>query len=206
MNASADSGLTEGVSTPGREPVASARREQSVPAALRLFASIFQREVDERLLKEIETRRQELAGVLGGDPLAGLEPGNPGPAVEVLAVEYCRLFIGPHGHLPPVESVVCGEECFWGPSTEKVADFYRSAAMAPSSDRRELPDHISMELDCLALLEETDRHHEATVFAREHVLRWLPDLAQHVDRRSTVPFYRVWSAGLKMMLAELYGG
>jgi len=123
-----------------------------------------------------------------------------------LSVEYCHLFIGPRGHLPPVESVVRGERRFWGPSTEKVADFYNSMGIAVVSDSRIVPDHISMELDCLALLEETDRHHEATVFAREHVLRWLPDLAQHVDRRSTVPFYRVWSAGLNMMLAELYGG
>lgn len=206
MSPAADPGLTEGVSTPGTPPAALARPEQSVPAALRLFASIFQREVDERLLRELRSRRRELAGVLGGDPLAGLELGDGGAAVEALAVEYCRLFIGPRGHLPPVESVVRGEECFWGPSTEKVADFYRSAGMAPSHDRRELPDHISMELDCLAVLEETDRHDEATAFAREHVLHWLPDLTQHVDRHSAVDFYRVWSAGLNMMLAELYGG
>jgi TorA maturation chaperone TorD len=170
---------------------------------LRLFASIFEREVDEKLLGELAARGQEIETVLGGDPLAGIDPGDAA-AVEILAVEYCRLFIGPTDHLPPVESVVLGEERFWGPSTRAVAEFYRTVGLAPREDSKIMPDHISMELDCMAMLEETDRRDQASAFAREHVLKWVPLLAKHVSERATIAFYPVWMTGLQAMMTELY--
>lgn len=175
-----------------------------VSMALRLFASIFQREVDGPLLKELISRRDELPDVLGEDPLPGLSPDNVDAAVEDLAVEYCRLFVGPHGHMAPVESIARGEGRYWGPSTEAVADFYRSAGLAPLSEMNLLPDHLSMELDCLALLEEAGRGEEAVTFAREHVLQWLPTLAKHVLTSATMVFYRVWTEALLKTLEELY--
>ena len=175
-----------------------------IPAALRLFAPIFEREVDEKLLGELATRRQEIENVLGADPLAGIDPSDAVSAVEVLAVGYCRLFIGPRDHLPPVESVVLGEERFWGPSTRKVVGFYRTVGLAPREDSKIMPDHLSMELDCMAMLEETDRRDQASAFAREHVLKWVPLLAQHVSERATIAFYRVWVTGLRAMMTELY--
>lgn len=178
----------------------------TIPAALRLFGSIFHREADGRLLEQIEARRQEVSAVLEGDPFDGLDMGDPDAAVETLAVEYCRIFIGPRSHLSPVESVVLGEGRLWGPSTEKVAEFYRAAGLAPAQDSRILPDHISMELDCLAQLEESDRHDGAVAFARGHILRWLPALTQHVQQRATAAFYQVWLKGLQAMLTELYQG
>lgn len=180
------------------------QRANTIPAALRLFGSVFQREADRRLLEQIEARRGELSAVLEGDPLDGLDMDDPDGAVETLAAEYCRVFIGPRGHLHPVESVVLGEGRFWGPSTEKVAEFYKAAGLAPAEDSRMLPDHISMELDCLAQLEEGDRHDEAVAFARGHILRWLPALTQHVQHVATTAFYQVWSRGLQAMLTELY--
>lgn len=175
-----------------------------IPAALRLFASIFEREVDEKLLGELATRGQEIENVLGGDPLAGIDPSGAASAIEVLAVEYCRLFIGPRDHLPPVESVVLGEERFWGPSTRKVVEFYRTVDLAPREDSKIMPDHLSMELDCMAMLEETDRRDQASAFAREHVLKWVPSLARHVNERATIAFYPVWMTGLQAMMTELY--
>lgn len=175
-----------------------------IPAALRLFASVFEREVDEKLLGELTARRQEIENVLGGDPLAGIDPGDAASALEVLAVEYCRLFIGPRDHLPPVESVVLGEERFWGPSTRKVVEFYRTVGLAPREESRIMPDHLSMELDCMAMLEETDRRDQASAFASEHVLKWMPLLAKHVSECATIAFYPVWMTGLRAMMTELY--
>lgn len=177
----------------------------TVAAALRVFASAFEREVDTELLSMLDACRSGILTVLGDDPLAGVNVNDLDAAVETLAVEYCRLFIGPHGHMPPVESVVLGEGRFCGASTESVSRFCRTIGMVPDEDARVVPDHISMELDCLATLEEQGRHHQAVAFAIAHPLRWLPLLTQHIERRATLAFYPVWSRGLQEMLEEFCG-
>ncbi len=172
--------------------------------ALRLFASIFQREADEPLLREIKLRRDELNGVLDGDPLAGLEMNRPEEAVGELAVEFCRLFVGPRGHMPPVESVALGEGRFWGDSTVATLAFYQSSGVAVPDDLRLLPDHVSVELDFIAMLEAGGRREEAKAFAQEHLLHWLPAVIRHIDKRARLAFYRVWSKGLQGLLNQLY--
>ncbi len=196
----------ESSSRPAWFDAEAADRARVVPAALRLFASVFHRETDARLLEEIKARGQELSAALGGDPLAEQDLINPDAVVEALAVEYCRLFVGPRGHMPPVGSIVLGEGRFWGPSTEAVAEFYRSAGLELLRGPGILPDHVSNELDCLAVLEEQERPGEAAAFAREHVLYWLPSLARHIEGRATVAFYRVWVMGLHRLLIDLYHG
>ena len=178
--------------------------ENDLGTALRLFASVFENDVDRRLLDELRSRREELSNVLGGDALEAVSSDDTAAALEALAVEYCQLFIGPRGHMAPVESIVRGENRYWGPSTERVADFYRSAGLAPMSEMHLLPDHLAMELDCLASLEETGRREEAATFAREHILQWLPALAEHVSAHATLSFYRVWTEALLRTLQELY--
>ncbi|MBL7218632.1 MAG: molecular chaperone TorD family protein [Phycisphaerae bacterium] len=175
--------------------------DSALPTALRLLASVFAREADQPLLDQFIARRDELTDVLGRDPLGALTADN---ALEALAVEYCHLFIGPKGHLPPVESIVLGEGQLWGPSTEAVVEFYERCGIASRSDERTFPDHISMELDCLAMLEETDRHAEAGNFAHLHLLRWLPGLLAHVQANASLAFYPAWLEGLQATLADEY--
>ncbi len=179
-------------------------RAETVPAALRVLASVFQREADAPLLERLEACSADLSKVFDADPLGGLDLGDREAATEVLAVEYCRLFIGPSGHMPPVESIVLGEGQFWGPSTEKVADFYKTMRIAVARDCRMVPDHISMELDCLAILEEKQQGEDAGAFARGHLLRWLPSLVDHVEERAALVFYPMWATVLYEMLSELY--
>jgi TorA maturation chaperone TorD len=181
-----------------------AARPEHLAAALRLFGGVFEREIDARLLAQMREAGPELRETLGGDPLEGL-PADDEEALGTLAAEYCRLFIGPRGHLPPAESVVLGEGRFWGAATEAVVAFYRKSGIAVAEDARVVPDHISMELDCLGLLEESGRGEEAALFARAHVLQWLPELARHVERASTLAFYRALVRGLEKLLTELYG-
>ena len=174
---------------------------------MRLFGGIFQREVDESTLQYFRIHNQNLSAALGSDPLAGLDLSDPEAAVEALAVEYCRLFIGPGGHLPPVESVVLGEGRFWGKTTEKVTNFYRMESLALAQDSDNLPpDHLSVELDCIGMLEEDSKRETAMNFAREHPLRLVQVLGDHVQRNATLAFYPSWTIGLQDMLQELYGG
>jgi TorA maturation chaperone TorD len=177
-----------------------------VAVSLRLFASVFAREVNEALLHEIGAARRAMGEALGRDPIGDLPPGEARARVEALAVEYCRLFVGPRGHMPPVESVALGQGRFWGPATEAVASFYRLAGLQASREACVPPDHISMELDCLATLEEQGRADQAQAFAREHVLQWLPRLTRHVRERATLAFYPAWCCGTETLLTELYGG
>ncbi len=177
---------------------------EQLPAALRLFGSVFYREVDAPLLGEIKGSRSPLSALMGDDPLGNLPLGGSAGALEALAVEYCRLFIGPSGHLPPVESVCLGEGCFFGSSTQSVLAFYNSVGITPLRGTNVPPDHISMELDCLAILEESGRHYEATAFARNHLLRWLPTLVGHVVQHAQAPFYRAWAKTLEITLTEMY--
>jgi len=181
-----------------------ASTEKDISTALRLFGSIFQREIDQELLNEIQSRRNDLNPVLGSDPLADLNLKQPRKAIEILAVEYCRLFIGPHGHMPPVESIVRGEQRFWGKSTEAVMDCYKSWGFEPKKEAHSFPDHISMELDCLALLEEKNRHREASDFAHKHLLQWLHALIAHIENNAELTFYQAWAGGLLTLLVELY--
>ncbi len=193
--------------TPSPAPSSSeaSRQAQAISASLRLFASLFEREVHERLLGELVARREELSSVLDSDPLIGLDLRDLNSAAETLAVEYCRLFIGPRGHLPPVESIVRGEGRFWGASTEKVVSFYEAAGVAPPQDSKLLPDHVAMELDCLALLQEQGRRAEAAELLREYLLCWLPDLIRHVERNATLAFYPTRTRGIYNTLQELSG-
>jgi TorA maturation chaperone TorD len=177
----------------------------AVATALRLFASIFQREPDGTLIRELDERRDELLSALGTDPLAGLDLADLEAAEEALAVDYCQLFIGPNTHLPPVESMARGEGRFWGRSTQAVVAAYKELGIGIPDETRQFPDHVAMELDCLALLEEQDRHEQAAAFARKHLLRWLPALVAHVESNARTAFYPVWAAGLATMLQDLYG-
>ena len=179
-------------------------RDATVATALRLFASIFVREPSRLLMHELEARREELPSALGTDPLAGLDLDAPEAAEEALAVDYCQLFIGPGTHLAPVESVAGGDGRYWGPLTERVIASYAKLGFEVPEGTQVFPDHIAMELDCLALLEEQGRHAEAAAFAKEHLLRWLPALVEHVEHRAQTAFYPACAKGLLALLEELY--
>ena len=64
-----------------------------------LLAQVWLREVDLALLSRLRSPEvRPLFQAAGGELPADSE-------VEHLAVEYCRMFVGPQGHLPPLQSV-----------------------------------------------------------------------------------------------------
>ena len=177
---------------------------EQVSAALRLLAVVFHKEIDASLLQVLTEQRRQLCDAFEEDPFTGLDLNAPESALEALAVEFCSLFIGPRGHMPAVESIALGEGTFFGESTACVMQFYQSLGLELPAEKKVLPDHLSVELDCLAGLEETGRHSLATDFARRHVLRWLPALKAHVDRHARLAFYRVCTRALLDMLTGQY--
>lgn len=147
-----------------------------------------------------------LLQVTGGqDALAELESYLAGcPNLLDLAREYVRLFRGPVKALVyPYESMhVDGE--MMGPSTMAVERCYRDVGLGVSEDFRDLPDHISAELEFVhylyaleaASVERGDaadarRLREVrSSFLSEHLASWVPRFADAIGKQTTSPFYR----------------
>ena len=114
--------------------------------------------------------------------------------LEELQVEYTRLFINSaHGRTPapPYASVYLDGGMLQGRTTEQIAEFYRAQGFQPET-RGEPVDHISCQLQCLALLAARDRHDGAEQEFLTHYFRpWFHHFYTKVLENTRHPFYRV---------------
>lgn len=132
--------------------------------------------------------------------------------LEDLAVEYCRLFIGPGKHFPPYESVHRGEfvagtgekGLLMGEAAMEVSKFVKECGLEFDASYRGLPDHLGVELELMGQLtaweasswleEDLEDAHTALDlqdrFMSEHLMRWVPGFCQKLADASEVPFYR----------------
>jgi TorA maturation chaperone TorD len=124
---------------------------------------------------------------------------------EELLVEYSRLFIGPFGVIaPPYGSVYLdGERRVMGDSTMKVIGMYRDEGLSGSSDVRELPDHVAVELEFMSYLvfkeikalETSDLRAAAAAvekqerFSGELLRRWIPPFCEMIKENTENGFY-----------------
>jgi TorA maturation chaperone TorD len=132
--------------------------------------------------------------------------GDEAQLQETLAVDYTQLFHGPRNHHPPYESVQTGgeEAELNGDATREVRRFFDAAGLAFDKECRELADHLSVELACMAELAGREaaareagdaaqverRVEEQTIFLEGHLGRWAPDLGRTVADRAETNFYR----------------
>lgn len=120
-----------------------------------------------------------------------------------LAIDYARLFRGPvKAEAYPYESLHTDGEVM-GPSTIGVMELYREAGLAVSKDFKDLPDHVSVELEfmhylCSAELQCRESKDQAgeqrfnvlrRSFLKEHLTKWVPRFADKILRSTTSPFY-----------------
>jgi TorA maturation chaperone TorD len=138
------------------------------------------------------------------DLLDGLTSYTPEEQAEMLAVDYCKLFIGPGTHLSPHESVVLGDGQFMGECAKTVLDMYSDAGFVLNPEERSMPDHIGVELafvatllenevDCLEHEDEfsADKYREIRVdFLTNHVAKVIPVLTDYVIKHARYPFYK----------------
>lgn len=130
-------------------------------------------------------------------------------AVE-LAVEYCRLFLGPEAvPCPPYGSLYL-DRCLMGPSTQDAMGRYRAEGLKANDSWKEPPDHIAVELGFMASLSaacsraaDADEAGEAERLLRaqagflgDHVGRWGPVFAERLGRATSCHLYRFLSAFL----------
>lgn len=171
------------------------------------LAAIFRREPTADLLRQI--KEPELADALSAAGVSWDEEfldSPEGELIEALAVEYTGLFIGPGKHVPPYASVhMAGEHGeLWGPSTTRVKRFIESTGFEYRDEYRDLPDHVSVELELMhhlaareaQALEEADGEVAAhcrrvgTEFLTGHLVAWIPEFCRRTAKDATLPFYR----------------
>lgn len=133
---------------------------------------------------------------------------------EALDQQYQDLFVVPLGrYVTPYEAVyrderIVGDQVvrglLLGPSTVAVTTLYREAGLEVADDLRELPDHLGLELACMASLCEAEARASEGGDAgavervrglqgrllREHLLRWAPSLCARIRENAAGPFYR----------------
>ncbi len=127
--------------------------------------------------------------------------------IEQLAVEFCRLFIGPNPLVPPYESVHRTEPGnsgqFWGDATVKINGIVKTLGLEYAGDFHEMPDHICVEFELMyrllnleaECLENNDEVTRATAKSaqnaifKEHCAIWLPAFCEKVETASNDPFY-----------------
>ncbi len=132
--------------------------------------------------------------------------GDEAQLQETLAVDYTQLFHGPRNHHPPYESVQTGGEEgeLNGDAAREARRFFDTAGLAFDAECRELADHLSVELACMAELARLEtaaretgdavqverRVEEQTRFLERHLGRWAPDFGRIVADRADTNFYR----------------
>ena len=173
-----------------------------------LYTFLSRRFLKEPTAEELEdfakTEQSTALREMGYDFLRGLRRKRPVEQAEALAVEYCRLFVGPGPHLSPHEAVLRGENRHWGEHTVSVHDAYRAAGFEMAEAVREMPGHIGIELAFVATLCEREAEllgrrasgKAAAVrkarerFLAEHPGAWVRDFAREVAKRGELSFYK----------------
>ena len=127
-------------------------------------------------------------------------------SVEELRVEHARLFVGPHRVIaPPYGSVYLEEgRRVMGDSTLHALRAYEEAGLHLDPDFKELPDHISVELEFVYYLtakgaeaaaagnaDESSRYDWAReAFLDQHLRRWVPPFCARIAEGTEHDFYR----------------
>ena len=139
--------------------------------------------------------------------------GNTGEEEDDLAVEYTRLFdVGASG--PPCP--LCGGLYFGArmKTMEEAIRFYNHFGLTLSDSPREMPDHITTELEFLHFLafREAEALHSGDDpgsfrraqrdFAARHPGRWIPQLRERLEAQDPMPFFRELVSQLERFLAH----
>ena len=172
-----------------------------------LLAALYRGEPTATLLKEISAPEFQAAiDAAGAELQTNTGPGSEEGALEALAVEYTRLFIGPGGHIAPYAAIYLGGEgaSLWGPETVWVKGYIQDAGFDYKPDYHDLPDHISVELEFMQeiiarearALEKGDAAEAGDLrrieeeFLTRHLIKWVPGFCRKIEGEAELPFYK----------------
>ncbi len=174
------------------------------------LATVYRKEVTQELLGQIKDpgfmeALSDLAIKIDEKFLSGPEE----ELLEILAIEYTRLFLGPGKHISPHESVQYERDdgdwgSHWGASTVEVKKFAESLGLHYKESDTSIPDHISVELEIMQKVvakeaEEwsinagKDALHYLKIeklFMEDHIMRWIPKFCDKIKAETESSFYR----------------
>lgn len=170
------------------------------------------------MLREIRSKTfMEALSAAGVNLDSEFVVGAEASLLDALAVDFTMLFHGPGRHIAPYESVHTARD--GGELNGRAATAVRQAIEISGFDfdpkSRQLPDHISVELEFMAELarEESsawargdiaaarDRVVRRSEFVKNHLQEWVPEFCDKVRERAATKFYRE-IAGLLADLVE----
>lgn len=199
------------------QPVSLAELRASLYSALALGFSA----PDEGTLKEVSGRLPEVLREASSlfvmpvleDTIKNFEASINASDRTSLKAEYHRLFVGPYRlPAPPYASVYLeSEPTIMGTSTLEVLRMYEEARFLLSPSFKDLPDHVAVELEFMALLCEEERRAwrrgglceaakllaKEETFLREHLVRWIPHFSSRILSSTDSPFYRALASLLR---------
>ena len=130
--------------------------------------------------------------------------------------EYTRLFIGvPKSLAPPYESVYRNEDRLFGDTWEKIRNWMLDDALA-IKNKSVAEDHIGIELEYMMLtsLEAVKMMEDNNIrklkdiitrqkeFMENHIMQWIPELCNDIEKNTSVEFYRALARVVKTYLEE----
>jgi DMSO reductase family type II enzyme chaperone len=145
---------------------------------------------------------EEILSAVGPDRVEGADWSALSQAGEddELAVEFTRLFdVGASGPPCPLYGGLYGGARM--KTMEETIRFYNYFGLTMAEDPRELPDHLTTELEFLHFLafreaealqrgEEADPYRRAQRdFIARHPGRWIPKLHQKLEQQKPMPFF-----------------
>lgn len=128
---------------------------------------------------------------LGNDTLSLRQTYCNQEGLEILQIEYTRLFIhaSPSVIAPPYSSVYLDQEGnLYGPSAVWVKQFYQREGFDVAGEG-DLPDHIALELEFLALLIDEHKYDVSEQFLNKHFQIWFPLFKERILNGSSNKFY-----------------
>lgn len=164
----------------------------------KLFSSLFMKEPTEEILVQLKEMFQMKF--------------NETP--EEIKADFASLFLSPDIHLSPHESLYnypLGETPrLWGRATEEVQAFYRSAGLMIDEEVDLIPDHAGVELLFMSFLVENNLIDRQGAFMGDHLMRWIPDYCDEIEKHARTTFYKELAILLREFVVsdyeELSGG
>jgi len=156
----------------------------------KLFSTLFMREPNEELLISMKAmfamKFDETEREIGQD--------------------FRTLFHDPKGHLQPYESLynyAPGDRPrLWGKTAGEVQEIYQSAGIMIDEEINLIPDHLSAELLFMSYLIENGLAEEQELFLVNHLLAWIPEYCDELQRHARTTFYREVAGLLKEFMSS----
>lgn len=181
-----------------------------------LGARVFAMEIDAELLARLVASQSASEMTLVDDELVALDRDH---ALEELAAEYCRLFIGPRPPCPPFAAVHRGEALLGGRSGARLLElFERHGLELLDVPAIASPDHVAVPLAALATLygetaiaateaEAAPARQATQELLAKCVLPWVPDylalVTMHARREPYTSVAKLLAALLEQEREEL---